>query len=209
MRNSKFYYEICKIFFIYTILTNKFFTYHIMTDKQEPVDQKKQILELLTVANEYCMFIEKSYDYTKEEILEYVHRMGPLLYLKGSLLPELHVENVEAYERFVTEEVWENIFNELRNKFGKEDEFWFIDEPTFNGDEIAKGSMAEHLSDVYQDMKDFVFLYSKNTHDSILNAVNECRNLFHSNWGYKLVRLQKNIHHLLYKDLGEQDYPEL
>ncbi|NQT78447.1 MAG: DUF5063 domain-containing protein, partial [Bacteroidetes bacterium] len=113
-----------------------------MTDQQEPIDQKKQIIELLTVSNEFCMFIEKTYDYSKEEILQYIHRMAPLLYLKGSLLPEINIENPEAYERFVTEEVWENIFNELRNKFSKDDEFWFIDEVTFNGDEIAKGSMA-------------------------------------------------------------------
>jgi hypothetical protein len=135
--------------------------------------------------------------------------MAPLLYLKGSMLPELKVENSEAYERYVTEEVWENIFNELRNKFGKADEFWFIDEETFNDDEITKGSMAEHLTDVYQDLKDFVFLYSKNTSDAILNAVYECRYLYQTNWGYKLSRIQKNIHHLLYHSQIEDEYAEL
>ncbi len=180
-----------------------------MTDQQEPIDQKKQIIELLTVSNEYCMFIEKAYDYSKEDILQYIHRMAPLLYLKGSLLPEIKIENPEAYERFVTEEVWENIFNELRNKFSKDDEFWFIDEVTFNGDEIAKGSMAEQLTDIYQDLKDFVFLYNKNTSDAILNAVAECRHLFHTNWGYKIIRIQKQVHHLLYKDFAEDDYADL
>lgn len=180
-----------------------------MTDDQQAIDQKKQILEMLTVANEFCMFIEKSYDYSKEEILLYVHRMAPLLYLKGSLLPELEIENPEAYERYVTEEVWENIFNELRNKIGKNDEFWYVDEVGFNGEDITKGSMAEHLSDIYQDLKDFVFLYSKNSRDSILNAVVECRKLYHTHWGYKIIRLQKNIHHLLYESEIEDEYAEL
>lgn len=180
-----------------------------MTDQQEPIEQKKQILEMLTVSNEYCMFIEKAYDYSKEEILQYIHRMAPLLYLKGSLLPEIKIENPEAYERFVTEEVWENIFNELRNKFSKDDEFWFIDEVTFNGDEIAKGSMAEQLTDIYQDLKDFVFLYNKNTSDAILNAVAECRHLFYVNWGYKIIRIQKQVHHLLYQEFTEDDYADL
>ena len=180
-----------------------------MTDQQQPIEQKKQIIELLTVSNEFCMFIEKAYDYSKEDILQYIHRMAPLLYLKGSLLPEIKIENPEAYERFVTEEVWENIFNELRNKFLKDDEFWFIDEVTFNGDEIAKGSMAEHLTDIYQDLKDFVFLYNKSTSDAILNAVAECRHLFHTNWGYKIIRIQKQVHHLLYQDFAEDDYADL
>lgn len=172
-------------------------------------NQKKQIVELLTVANEFCMFIEKAYDYPREDILQYVHRIAPLLYLKGSMLPELEVENPDAYERYVTEEVWENIFNELRNKFGREDEFWFIDETLFNDDEITKGSMAEHLTDVYQDLKDFVFLYSKNTSDAIINSVVECKHLFETNWGYKLTRLQKIIHHMLYREQLQDDYPDM
>lgn len=180
-----------------------------MTNQADPIDQKKQILELLTVANEYCMFIEKAYDYSKEEILQYMHRMGPLLYLKGSLLPELQVENTEAYERYVTEEVWENIFNELRNKFGREDEFWFIDETNFIDNEVTKGSMGEHLTDIYQDLKDFVFLYSKNTRDAVLNSVVECRKLYHTNWGLKIVRIQKNIHFMLYKANIEDEYADL
>ena len=174
----------------------------------DAISQKKQIIELLTVANEFCMFIEKSYDYPKEDILQYVQRIAPLLYLKGSMLPDLEVQNPEAYERFVTEEVWENIFNELRNKFGREDIFWFVDEATFNDDEITKGSMAEHLTDIYQDLKDFVFLYSKNTGDAIINAVVECKRLYESNWGYKITRLQKHIHHLVYRDQIIDENPE-
>lgn len=169
-----------------------------MTEQRDQGTHKKQVVELLTVANEYCMFIEKAYDYSQKDILEYVHRMAPLLYLKGSLIPELEAENPEAYERYITEEVWENIFNELRNIFGKEDEFWFIDEATFQGEEITKGSMAESMTDIYQDLKDFVFLYSKNTADAIINSVVECRQLYKSNWGPKLLRVQKNAHYLLY-----------
>jgi len=180
-----------------------------MVTDQDAQQNKKQVLELLTVANEYCMFIEKSYDYSQEDILQYVHRMAPLLYLKGSLLPELQAENPESYERFVTEEVWENIFNELRNIFGKADEFWFVDEATFQGEEVSKGSMAELLTDVYQDLKDFVFLYSKNTADAIINSVVECRHLYHRNWGPKLIRVQKNVHYLLYHESLSDEYQDL
>jgi len=181
----------------------------IMSEKEEANSPKKQIVEMLAVANEYCMFIEKAYDYEKPEIIQYLHRIAPLLYLKGSLLPELNPANPEAYERYVTAEVWENIFNELRNKFGRDDEFWYIDEHYFQGDEISKGSMAECLSDIYQDLKDFVFLYSKNTGDAIINAVVECRYLFQTNWGYKIIRVQKHAHHLLYSSYLEEDYSDL
>jgi hypothetical protein len=180
-----------------------------MGTQEESNTHKKQVIELLTVANEYCMFIEKAYDYRKEEIMQYVHRIAPLLYLKGSLLPELESRNPEATERFVTEEVWESIFNDLRNKFGRDDEFWFIDESSFQGEEITRGSMAEQLADIYQDLKDFVSLYSKNTADAIINSIVECRHLFHTNWGYKLLRIQKNIHYILYQRSFTDDYADL
>jgi len=180
-----------------------------MNEQPETGNHHKQVIELLTVANEYCMFIEKSYDYSKEDILQYVNKIAPLLYLKGSLIPELQSDNPEILEKFVTEEVWENIFNELRNKFGREDEFWFIDETTFQGEEITKGSMAEHLTDIYQDLKDFVSLYSKNTADSIINAIVDIRQLFHTHWGYKLLRIQKNVHHMLYQHMITDDYQDL
>jgi hypothetical protein len=180
-----------------------------MTTDQDAQKSKKQVIELLAVANEYCMFIEKSYDYSKEDILQYIHRIGPLLYLKGSLLPELHPENPEATERYVTEEVWENIFNELRNAFGRDDEFWFIDEATFQGDEITKGSLAELVTDIYQDLKDFVFLYSKNSADAIINSIAECRQLYHHNWGPKLTRVQKHVHSLVYPPEAKDEYEDL
>jgi len=41
--------------------------------------------------------------------------------------------------------------------------------------------------------------------DAILNAVFECRYLYMTNWGYKLSRIQKNVHFLLYKGIIDED----
>ena len=177
-----------------------------MTTDQDAQQSKKQVIELLAVANEYCMFIEKSYDYSKEDILQYIHRIGPLLYLKGSLLPELHPENPEATERYVTEEVWENIFNELRKTFGRDDEFWFIDEATFQGDEITRGSLAELVTDIYQDLKDFILLYRKNSPTIRETAVSDCVGLFRGRWGPSVLRVISYIHPTIYPASPEEGF---
>jgi len=104
------------------------------------------ILEMLTVANEYCFFLEHAEEKNKDQVLVFMQRILPLLYLKGSLLPTLEPEFPEASERFVTEENWESIFNPLRKILDKDDEFWVIDPLYINETEPINSSGHERLS---------------------------------------------------------------
>ncbi|NPD46585.1 MULTISPECIES: DUF5063 domain-containing protein [unclassified Lentimicrobium] len=164
----------------------------------------KNVMEMLTVANEYCHFIEKAHEYETKDILDYLQKMFSLLYLKGALLPTIEVQVPEANERFVTEQTWESIFNELRNKFKPNDEFWVMDHIDFNDNEPIKASLADNLTDIYQDLKDFVLLYAKGTDAAKENAVHDCRLFFQTHWGYRLVQSQKYIHHLMNADIKKQ-----
>lgn len=155
---------------------------------------------MLTVANEYCHFVEKAHNYETKDILEYMQKMLPLMYLKGSLLPNVEVQVPEANERFVTEENWEIIFNELRDKFKPNDEFWSVDHADFNFNEPEKASLADQLTDIYQDLKDFVLLYAKGTEAAKENAIKECKLYFEVHWGYRAVNALKYIHNLLNKN---------
>jgi hypothetical protein len=164
----------------------------------EPI-YSKNVLEFIRVAHEYCLFIEKS-EIKKEHLLEFFQRIGPLLYLKGTLLPDIEVMNAEANERFVTEEEYESIFNDIRSKLLPYDEFWYLDYDLSVDNEPVKASLAENLSDIYQELKDFILLYQKHTHDSKENAVKECKSLFETRWGPKILNSLGYIHYLLNKD---------
>lgn len=158
----------------------------------------RKILDMVTVANEYCIYILEIDKYEQRDILNYLHRICPLLYLKGSLLPDISVEDTQANERFVTQEQWESVFNNLRNKFLEKDEFLFIS-PTEKIDfNPVKYRLSELLADVYQDMKDFIWLFQKTSIHAKTNAVMECKRLFEQNWGIKLSIAQNAIHSQLY-----------
>ncbi len=174
-----------------------------MSNYSEDDTIRKPILEMLTVANEFCFFFEHIGSIPDQEIIEFVYRVGPLLYLKGSLLPDVAVENPELNERYVTPEQWETLFYSLREKFGYKDEFWIIDPQYVNENEPLKASLAETICDIYQDMKDFVLLYQKNTLAARQNAVHEIRTLFATHWGYKLTGMMSKIHHLLHEHEAE------
>lgn len=182
-----------------------------MTDIPDNPAYSKNVLEMLTVANDYCLTMAKVEGKPKSELIDYLLKISPLLYIKGSLLENIDVNNPEANQRFVTEEEWQALFNELRKKFGKDDEFWFIDN-TENHNEPVKGSLAEHYTDIYQDMKDLLLLYQVNSLDAKENAVHEIKQSFLSHWGYRIVNAHKTLHHISLKDSKEPpsfDIPEL
>ena len=180
-----------------------------MEEQNNDVAHNKQIIETFTVANEYCSFVEKVHKYPKIDVLNYFSRILPLLYLKGSLLPDIEVDNPEVNERFVTEENWEILFNDLIQMLGKDDKFWYINEKEFIDNEVSKGSISECLTDIYQDLKDFVMLYQKNSIHAKQNAVKSLRYLYMVSWGYKILIALKAIHYTKFPDINSLDLSDI
>lgn len=162
--------------------------------------QSKQVLEMLTIVNDFTLFIEKAGAYTREQILIYLQRVLPVIYLKASLLPDIRVTDYDAVEHYVTEEQWELIFNVIREKLGQEDIFYFIDLHEKTQHDALRGSIAECITDIYQDLKDFLLLIQKPQLSFQENAVRECRFLFETRYGYKLVNCHSAIHYLLFQE---------
>ncbi len=151
------------------------------------------VLDMFTVANEFCIFTEKADKYNPEEVLQYYAKICPLLYLKGAILPVVEVDEDYFGERFVNEDQWESIYNALLTVFQGKDEFFTLSYE--NADNMPlKASLSEHFADLYQDLKDFVLLYQKNHTYAKQNAVYECRHLFISHWGARIAALLPALH---------------
>ena len=163
----------------------------------------KTVLEMLTVGNEFCLFLEKAEDYDLRDILLFLDKICPLIYIKAALLPEIPAGDGEASEHFVTEGDWELVFNTLHQKFGDDDIYYFIDHHEKSHTDAIRASLAENFTDIYQDLKDFVLLYQKPRKISKDWAVSECKRLFETRFGYRLVNAHAALHFLLFID-GEQ-----
>ena len=169
-------------------------------DQEEVLNQavySPLVLEFLSIAQKYCLFIEEIDRHEKNEIFDAMHKALPLLYVKGSLLPEVYVEDFSINEKYLTAEHWQDVFNELRGKFGNDDEYWFTENDNPLND-LVKGSISDNLTDIYQDMKDFVILYQKPMRDAKKIAVWEIKELFRAHWGFRAVNLLKVFHYKLY-----------
>jgi hypothetical protein len=164
----------------------------------------KNVFELITVANDFCLTMAGIESADKSHLIDYLRKICPLLYLKASLLPDIFVSDTEANERFLTQDEWEILFNTLRKKFAADDEFWYIDQSA-SGNDPVKGSLAECFADIYQDMKDFLTLYQKNSLAAKENAVHEIKRLFEIRWGFSLVNALMVLHYLVMPKGQEED----
>lgn len=174
---------------------------NIMTEvKTDDLVYSKKVIEFLTVANEYCVFTESLEKYSKEDILLFYQKLLPLLYLKGSLLPQIGTEDNTALEHYVTEEKWEEVFTLISKKLEKDDTYFLIDDEAYASKNVehGKASISEKLADAYQDMKDFIMLYQKGSHAAKENAVDDCRALFEKHWGLLVIDAQRQIHRILH-----------
>ena len=156
----------------------------------------KNINDLFLVASQYCTFIENSSSFSDEDILDYLQKITPLLYLKANLIADFELEDNAAGEQFVTEEQYELCYLQLREKLETID---FFEGFNFETNETIPYSLCEILTDTYQDLKDFLLLYSKNTLAAQENAVWLCRTNFVRNWGKKIVILLPYLHFLNHK----------
>ena len=164
--------------------------------------EDKNTKDLFLVASQYCTFIENIAAFSAEDILEYLLKITPLLYLKTSLIADFELEDNSAGEQFVTEEQYELCYLRLKEKLENIDFFEGFD---LEANETKPYSLCEILTDVYQDLKDFLLLYAKNTLAAQENAVWLCRNNFVRNWGKKIVMLFPYLHFLSYK-AEEEDF---
>ncbi|GAB4318662.1 MAG: hypothetical protein Kow00127_10750 [Bacteroidales bacterium] len=167
-----------------------------MEQNSTPPEAGRQVIEFITVAHDYCLTMNNPEKQSFSGLTEYLARVLPLIYIKASLLPEVRPSNPDLKERVTTEENWENLFNELRNIFGKMDLFSVID-LTEGYDEPKRRSLAELLTDIFQEMNDFLALYQKNTRDSRENAVSMVREGFFEGWGAELIMAMQQLHRLM------------
>jgi hypothetical protein len=160
----------------------------------------RNVIEFATVANEFCTFTESVGDSTRKDFLGKLQKMLPLLYLKASLLPGLtELEDSEdSPEKFVTENDYNFILRKLSSKLGEFDSYPEIFEPGMAlGDASVEANISENVTDIYQDLKDFILSYRIGTVEAMRAALWECRNNFEQYWGQKLVNGLRAVHLLV------------
>jgi hypothetical protein len=173
-----------------------------MDSSSEPV-YSRNVIEFVAVANEFCKYVDHASELKGDELLKILQRILPLMYLKASLLPKLEPFFENGNEKFVTENDWIRVSENLREKFGTADDYMEVfDDKAKDSEGVVVATISENMSDIYQDLKDFLLLYQTGTNEVMNDAVWECRLNFENFWGQKLVNSMRAIHSFIYS--GEE-----
>jgi len=169
----------------------------------------KNIIEFLTVASEYCGFLEKSEKFSKREFLEKSQKILALLYLKSSLIDKIEIIEDGDIERFVTESDYLFIQESLSAKFGTLEQFIDVWEPRASEkSEVVQVSLSECFADIYQDLKDFALNYQIGNEQIMIEIISQSKLNFEVFWGPRILALLNTIHNIIYSDENLEDENE-
>ena len=89
-----------------------------MEKENNPI-YERNTLEFVTVALEFCTFVENAGNTGLFDFLDKAVKILPLLYLKATLLPEAEEDEDAEPELTVTEDMYESVRNRIAGLLGE------------------------------------------------------------------------------------------
>ena len=170
----------------------------------------RDVVEFVTVAAELCAYLERAESAKQSSFVDTTLKILPLLYLKASLLPECEMVGDEAPETYVTEEIYELMRMNVAYVLREKDDYLevFLPEMAYSDTPIKK-CISEDLADIYQDLKDFIFVFQLGYNETMHDSLAICKEHFALYWGQKLVNTLRALHDVKYnadnKDEAEDE----
>ena len=168
-------------------------------EKESQTIFDKNVIEFVTVAAEFWAFLERAESMKRSTFVDTSLKILPLLYLKASMLPKCETIGDEAPETYVTEEVYEILRINLAGLMGDKDDYLdvFVQDMVYS-DQPIKKSISEDLADIYQDIKDFIFVFQLGLNETMNDSLAICQENFGMLWGQKLVNTLRALHDVKY-----------
>ncbi|EJW91652.1 hypothetical protein EVA_20251 [gut metagenome] len=178
-------------------------------EKESQTIFDKNVIEFVTVAAEFCAFLERAESMKRNHFVDTSLKILPLLYLKASLLPPCERLGEEDLETYVTEEIYEILRLNLAELMGEKDDYLdvFVDDMVYS-DQPIKKCISEDLADIYQDIRDFIFVFQLGLNETMNDSLALCQENFGLLWGQKLVNTLRALHDVKYHQEEEEEEEE-
>lgn len=181
------------------------------TEEQKSIVYSHEVLEFVTVAVQYCAFLEQAEGAERKSLVDTVLKMLPLLYIKGALIPKYEPLVDVMLQDYVTEENYDIVRNNIAIVMGEQDDFLdvFVEDMKYSESPILC-TISENLADIYQDLKNFVCAMKDGIEETMEEALFECKCNFETYWGLKVANTMRALHEVRYTmsdDDIEEDTP--
>lgn len=156
-----------------------------------------QVKEYIAAARDYCLFIDEAASYKPVELFESLQNLLARVYSKTSLIKKPKYCYEDEPQKFVQENEYALIHDRLQGIIVKFNGAGSMKGKS-NGMDIISFSLAEALTDIYQELKDSYKLYEVGLTQAMNDAIWNSRDNFEKQWGLQLIDTLQSIHQLLY-----------
>ena len=164
------------------------------------VGYSKEVIEFVAVAKEFCDFVETAPQMQRRDFIQRLQKFIPLIYLKGSLLPESDSGDSGLIEDIVTEDDYNYLYGQLHRLLGEYDEYLEVFDDNMQFSEVpVVHSIAEKTCDIYQDLKNFISSFRCGIPEVIGEALWQLNNSFELYWGKACAGVLRAVHHAVYQ----------
>jgi len=160
----------------------------------------KNTVEFVTVAAEYCAFMEQMGERDADSTLDVLCKLLPLVYLKASMLPDREPEDLYL-EESVTEQDYDEIRMRTSRLLGEKDDYLevFVEDMKYS-DTPVRRCISEDLADIYQALGNFVQSYRSGLEEIMSESVAVCKEGFRTYWGQTLANTLRAVHNVRYEE---------
>ncbi|MFA6830777.1 MAG: DUF5063 domain-containing protein [Bacteroidaceae bacterium] len=172
------------------------------------------VAEFVTVAVEFCAFIEGIEEIDTRIFVDHTLKLLPLLYLKASTLPAVKTFDEDdeegVLEQYVTEDVYNIIRMNIANVIERYDDYLEVfKEDMQYSDTPIKANISEDLSDIYQDLRNFLFIFQLGINETMTQSLIEIQHNFKHYWGQKVCNAMRALHDVMYTQMPTDQEDEM
>lgn len=166
----------------------------------------RDTIEFITVAKEFCSYLENIEGTKKEDFVNTMLKILPLLYLKANMLPECPHEEDIYTEQYVTEDSYEIIRINIAGIMADMDDYLevFMQDMIYSDKPII-ATISENIADIYQDVRDLIFSFQLGYDETMREALAICHENFGLYWGQKLTNVLRALHSVKYSNNNDND----
>ena len=177
--------------------------------KESELIFERNVVEFVTVAAEFCKFLEQAETTPRNAFVDTSLKILPLLYLKAEMLPACERMGEDDLETFVTEDAYEVLRMNIAGIMTEKDDYLdvFVSEMKYSDQPIRK-FISEELADIYQDIRDFIFVFQLGLNETMHDALAVCQENFKLYWGQKLVNALRALHDAKYNGNNDDEEEE-
>ncbi|MCK4922188.1 MAG: DUF5063 domain-containing protein [Bacteroidales bacterium] len=161
-----------------------------------------EVLDFVKVSKDFVDLLESDLPEERKVFTQRILQILPDLYAKMISLPPNEPEDDSGNQKHVTEEEWSSVYQKIYGNLASQNEYLDIPEDTeYDRLEIISRELSEDLSDIFQDIKDFLENFRVGNEDVMNNAIWDCMVNFENYWGTKLLRASLNLHKSYTRDV--------